>query len=971
VIRALALALTMLTGFSGLVYEVAWQKLLATLLGSQSEATAAILGLFLGGLSVGYSLFGGVTHRLSIRAQRRGRAPRLLVAYGCVEGSIGLWAIAFPALFRLVQHASVKLPHAAGGAGFVLDVALAALLVLPPAVLMGGTIPILTQALARGLADATRFHALVYAVNTAGAFVGALAAGFWLVPHLGLDGVLLAMGGVNLGAGALFLVLGATARPTAALPPPGGPPAAVPPRFASLAAVALLSGFAMMTVQTVLNRIGALAFGASQFTFSMVVAVFVLCIAAGSFGVSALRRIRPVHVVASQWALVACLVLLDGLFQDAPYGAHVLRSLFRDTDAAFWPFQGAAFLAILGLLALPVGLSGALLPLLFHQLRGEVEDLGAVAGRLYSWNTVGSLLGALVGGYALLFVLDLDQVYRLAVAALVIASAWLSVRLLAVSRTTLGLLVVAPALGGLLLLPRWAPERLAAGLFRFRQPEANTYRGATALYGELNRDTRILFYDDDPVSSVAVKELRDPALGTVRSIANNGKSDGSIPTDMPTMVLAAALPAVLADHCERAFVIGYGTGVTAGELASYPETREVVVSEISPAVLAAAPFFDYGNHGASRSPKVHAVIGDAYRSLLRSRERFDVIVSEPSNPWVTGVEMLYSREFLQAALDHLNPGGVYAQWFHVYETDRATVELVMRTYDAVFDRVAVWYAHGTDPLLLGFAGGEHALDLDRLERRIAEPALAASLRRAEVGSLPALLAHELLPLGVVQAAGFRGDVHTLLHPVLSHRAARAFLRGAIAELPPTFAPQPARVGAENSLLRRLAARSGGRLPDALRSQAVQEVCRRRPLECATQLAAWLHDAPDASLPRAIAARARSEPGFQEDLEPGRLAELGVLFGEGPGGSGGPVPYDTAARATNLFVRYYSHAAPFPRAVLAGMWDRCIDEAGRCAAGMARAESWLGPLTASREPGASEPRRPTTAREDRASAPGAG
>ncbi len=939
-IRALALLLTLLTGFSGLVYEVAWQRILATLLGSQSEATAAILGLFLGGLSIGYSLFGAVTRGLCARAHRARRSPRLLGVYGCVEASIGLWAIAFPSLFRAVQAASVALPHAAGGAGFAVDVLLSALLVLPPAVLMGGTIPVLTQALAHDLSDATRFHALVYAFNTAGAFAGALAAGFWLVPRLGLDGVLLAMGGVNLFAGATFGVLGW--RSGAAMPPVGAA-ATVPPRFVPLAAVALLSGFAMMTVQTVLNRIGALAFGASQFTFSMVVAVFVLCIAAGSFVVSALPRIRPLHVVASQWALVVCLTLLYRVLPDAPYGAHVLRSLFRDTDAAFWPFQGLAFVAILLALALPIALSGALLPLLFHQLRGEVDDLGAVAGRLYSWNTVGSLLGALLGGYALLFFLDLDQVYRIALAALVVGAALLSVRLLSASRLTLGLLVVAPALGGLLLLPRWEPARLAAGLFRYRQPSAETYRGATALYRELNRELRIAFYDDDPVSSVAVKELRDPGLGDIWSIVNNGKSDGSIPNDLPTMVLAAALPAAFAERSERAFVIGYGTGVTVGELASYPETREVVVSEISPGVVAAAPFFDYGNHAASRNPKTHVVRGDAYRTLLRSRERFDVIVSEPSNPWVTGVEMLYSREFLQAALEHLNPGGVYAQWFHVYETDRATVELVMRTYDSVFERVGVWYALGSDLLLLGFADGDHALDLDRLQARIAQPALAASLRRAGIDELPALLAHELLPLGVVRAASFRGDVQTLLHPVLSHRAARAFFRGALADLPPTYSLEAATVGARNSLLRRLAARSGGRLPDSLREQAVKEACRWRSLECATLLAAWLHDAPDASGPRAIAAMAGRQPGFHEDLDPQRLAELAILFGDAPGKAEGAVSYQVAADATNLFVRYYSHAAPFPRAVLAGLWERCQDAPGRCAAGLARAEGWVGPL----------------------------
>jgi hypothetical protein len=379
---------------------------------------------------------------------------------------------------------------------------------------------------------------------------------------------------------------------------------------------------------------------------------------------------------------------------------------------------------------------------------------------------------------------------------------------------------------------------------------------------------------------------------------------------------------------------------------SYPETRDVMVSEISPAVLRAAPLFDFGNHNASASPTLRTVRGDAYRTLLRSRDRFDVIASEPSNPWVTGVEMLYSREFLQAARDRLAPGGVYVQWFHLYDSDRATAELIMRTYAAVFDQSAVWYATSSDVLLLGFASGEHALDLERLSQRVAQSALAASLRRAGIRSLPALLAHELLPLGVVQAAGWQGPVHSLLHPLLSYHAARAFFLGLTADLPPTDAREPARVGADHSLLRLLALRGGGRLPEKARQEAAEEVCRFRSIECATFLAAWLHDAPGSPEVHAIANRVRHQSGFGTDLDPERLTELAALFGEEWADAGTrPVSYEAALAATDLFTHYYSHAAPFPREVLAGLWHRCLANAGACAAGLAATEAQLGPLPA--------------------------
>ena len=216
-IRRIALSLTVLTGFTGLVYEVTWQRYLATLLGSHSEATAAVLALFLGGLALGYALFGRATRRLAAR-DATSSGPVLRV-YGGVEMAIGVYALLFPALFDAARAVSFRLPFD-GGPGFAFDVALSALLILPPAVLMGGTIPMLTQALARSLDDATRTHALVYGFNTTGAFAGALAAGFWIVPSLGLAGALVAMAVVNLAAGAIFVALGLRASAAPPLPPP-------------------------------------------------------------------------------------------------------------------------------------------------------------------------------------------------------------------------------------------------------------------------------------------------------------------------------------------------------------------------------------------------------------------------------------------------------------------------------------------------------------------------------------------------------------------------------------------------------------------------------------------------------------------------------------------------------------------------------------------------------------------------------
>src|SRR5439155_4518785 len=168
------------------------------------------------------------------------------------------------------------------------------------------------------------------------------------------------------------------------------------------------------------------------------------------------------------------------------------------------------------------------------------------------------------------------------------------------------------------------------------------------------------------------------------------------------------------------------------------------------------------------------VRSDAYRALLRQRELYDVIVSEPSNPWVTGVEMLFSREFLAEARDRLTPAGVYCQWYHLYETSPQAIELVLRTYASVFDHVAVWSVNHADLLLLGFRDAASALDLARIEQRFARADFRASFERLGIEGLGQLLAHETLPLGVANAAGFTGPVHSLYHPRLAYEAGRAF-----------------------------------------------------------------------------------------------------------------------------------------------------------------------------------------------------
>ncbi|MBW2494626.1 MAG: fused MFS/spermidine synthase [Deltaproteobacteria bacterium] len=504
-------------------------------------------------------------------------------------------------------------------------------------------------------------------------------------------------------------------------------------------------------------------------------------------------------------------------------------------------------------------------------------------------------------------------------------------------------LVLLPALVAIALLPAWPVERLTPGTFRSRKATPESFQGPDAFFAG-REATDIVFYDDDPTSSVSVAvPPRRP--GNI-ALYVNGKPEGALEGDYPTMALVSLIPALIAEGHQNAFVIGLGTGVTAGELAALEGTRKVTVAEISRAVIAANPFFAPGNLGASTHPKVEMIRGDAYRTLLRSGDRYDVIVSEPSNPWVAGVEMLYTREFLEAARSRLAPGGVYGQWFHVYESDSEVVNLILRTYVSVFPFVSAWYTGGRDLLLLGMERTDRALDVRALEARFRQPDFAAGFGRVEIESFAQLLSHEVVPLGVLHAEKLAGPIHTLRRPRLSDLAARVFfVGGPIARIDPLMSANHQKVSVRNALLRRYA---GGEevLPEEILELAAREACRYKRLrDCATWLARWSVDYPKSerwrdALPRLRAgARARIPV-----LSSQRLDRLhGIYSGKLVPSLDAPPPAEEARRVTDLFLRHYNHVVPFDRRVLEEVWDRCEGE--DCAVERAKVEDSVWGLDA--------------------------
>lgn len=763
------------TGAAGLVYEVTWQKYLSRLLGADTLATAVVLATFLGGLSAGYYLCGRVT----------GRIRNHLKGYSLVEGAIGGWCLFFPSIFAAVEsatrHWGFSGPPWAVVEGLLCSIALMGM----PTVCMGATIPFLTRILSETIVEATRVHARVYAVNTAGAFLGTLLAGFCLIPELGLPMTMKATAFVNIGACVFFYLLSIPSESTreATPPDPGDPapdfgrgPSPVPPRSGAVYLVAFLSGCYVMTLENALIRFANLSLGSSSYTFSLIVAAFVFAIALGSRAVAVLKRIPIEYLFFNQLFIVLSLTGIYISLDTWPYWAHVIRIAFQPNVVGFWGYHLCVLTVLILVLLLPVGLMGATVPMAFHEIKKDLDAVGKHSGRLLALNTLGNLCGSLGGGIALYCALDNAGVFLSAIliaAVSALAAARHLPRRYAVS--------AAAACTGILPLlvfePWYSQDNFMVGTFRYPRPFSYSFAGPGAFFREFHKNVELRYYEDEPTATVAVLENRKEVRFQERpmSVIINGKTDSSTVYDIYTLKLLAHLPALLARSREKVMVIGLGTGVTAGELTLYPDVERIDVAEISSGVARALPHFRDYNHGVHEDPRVEIHTGDAFRVIGRSRDRWDIIISEPSNPWVTGVDLLFTREFYRMVKGHLAQGGIFLQWVQVYAFEPRMLGMIVNTLKQEFGCCRVFVGESTDLLILASNHAFSSGDLQRAEETLdRNDRVKRSLQAINLGFMDALLIREIWPPSYVEENFSHYQLQTMDHPRLHYMAGNTF-----------------------------------------------------------------------------------------------------------------------------------------------------------------------------------------------------
>lgn len=732
------------SGCAALIYEIVWFQLLQLVIGSSAVSLGVLLGTFMGGMCLGSLLL----PRL-VPAQRH---P--LRVYALLEAGIGVLGLAVLLGLPYVARFYVAVVGH-GVTNILMRGGLCALCLLPPTLLMGATLPAISrwvQTTPRGVS----WLGFFYGGNIAGAVFGCLFAGFYLLRVHDMSTATFVAASINgvITFAALGLATKAPARAKNGEADLEGGRSAPGSSWVYFAIA--MSGACALGAEVVWTRLLSLLLGGTVYTFSIILAVFLVGLGLGSSLGAFWGRVstRP------RLALGCCQLFLTVgivwtafmLARSLPYWP-VNPSLSRSPWFNFQLDLARCFWAILPATVL----WGASFPLALAAVASPGQDPGHMVGRVYAANTVGAIVGA-VGTSVFLIGWTGTQLTQ---QVLILTSAAAACLMFAPSFVSSSSTVRAVSADG----PQTAdPDSAteAAGTPSWLHTGKVWALVAIALGGAVassvppipwklvafgrylptyNDDRKVLYLGEGMNASVAVTEMDDG----VRNFHISGKVEASTdPQDMRLQRMLGHIPALFHPNPRSVLIVGCGAGVTAGSFAVYPGIERIVICELEPLIpRSVTPFFRKENYNVVNDPRVRVIFDDARHYVLTTKEKFDIITSDPIHPWVKGAATLYTKEYFEICRQHLNPGGLITQWVPLYESNEGVVQSELATFFSVFPEATIWSndenGQGYDTVVLGSAGPLQ-INVDLLRRKMGEnSALAQSLRGVGFRSAMALL----------------------------------------------------------------------------------------------------------------------------------------------------------------------------------------------------------------------------------------
>ena len=748
---ALVLICFFLSGLTGLIYEILWTRMIVKVIGSAPFAVSIILTVFMGGLGFGSYLASRIIDQLA--------APqRLLRLYALLELAIGGYGIVLPCLIIAIKPLySVLYNHLFNYFllyNFLTLIGCTILLIIP-VTCMGATLPILCRFYVVQLAHLGTRAGRLYALNTFGAAIGSLLCGFWLINLWDVWGTLSFAVLLNCFIGAHCLItsyqmkgqllnLGRSAKNAKEVSlvetiPSESYQSSLPGSTVWILIIFAVSGFCAMAYEVIWTKLLGLIIGPTAYSFTIVLATFIIGLALGSllFGRLADKSKRP-HWLLFFTQLCAAFLSL-GISHILGNSQLFFAKLIYHFKDQFVQLTFVKTGVLFGLMLGPTLCLGATFPLVGKIYAQSLTRVGRSIGFAYAINTLGAVLGSFCAGFLLIPWFGKEQSLSLVIAFQFLTALCIAGYLLWKKKASPGRWVPVGVTGllGLILcfqFPYWDRQSLSMGRYhRFEGLRSSlenigwleTLWAGPKILANYQANSELLYYGDGIGGFTTVmKEIN--GLGTSEyTLINSGKPDASSRKDMPTQTLLAHLPLLFHPDPKGVMVIGLASGVTAGEVLHYPIERLDVV-EISEEVVSASNFFIPWNNKVLSNPKVELIIQDARAHLELTNRKYDIIISEPSNPWMAGLATLFTKEFFLLAKERLNKNGIFVQFFHSYQMDWDSFALIGRTFSQAFPHSVLLTTIpgavanpriGSDYVMMGFKG-EDRLRVNHAEKNI-------------------------------------------------------------------------------------------------------------------------------------------------------------------------------------------------------------------------------------------------------------
>jgi predicted membrane-bound spermidine synthase len=770
-IKVAVVLLFMLSGICGLIYEVAWSRAIALFIGNTAYAHMIVLATYMVGLALGAWYWGRFSDRFLNQVR----------LYGVLELVIGLYCLAYPFLMDITGNLFIRSARALDGASnqgvlLALRILLSFLTLIVPTFLMGGTIPVLCKFVSQKISDSGKNVAVLYYVNSLGAVLGTGIAGFFLIRLLGIDATVwvAALGNIFIGLVSILLSLFLKINRQAEAPNMIVEKADITAYSKQTIRIAILtafaSGFIAMLYELTWVRLLSNILGSTTYAFTIMLMAFIAGIAIGSFVVSLIiKKIRNLVLFLGicQYGTAFSIILMLPLYERLPYFLMRISTRTTNSPENFSTFLGFEFLFCFSVMLLPTIFAGMSLPVASRIASNDMRVLGRSIGGIFSVNTIGSVVGALITGIGLMPLLGVKGSLEFGVLLNGLCGfyiLWHSGVALKMKAGFAGFFVVC-AVAYRLLLPSWDDNFLISGVFRtLASEQAGSY---DEFKMQQNEGQKILWYKEGVHANVAVREsVFEDSIQ--KSLVINGKADASTIADLPTQILLGQIPLMLYPNSGDALVVGLGSGITCGSVLRHP-VKSLDVVEIASEVVECNYLFAKENYNFTNDARTKIVIDDAITHLKTSSKKYDYIISEPSNPWIAGIGNLYSLEYFDLCKSKLKPNGVLAQWFHTYDINNDIFKLVLSTISSAFPNVTLWKVSDADVIILASAS-PLSIDFTAMEGKLKNPSIAGDLARIKMYDVPSMLSTQVVSAQNNPYQYYDDELNTANKPILEFLA---------------------------------------------------------------------------------------------------------------------------------------------------------------------------------------------------------